>query len=157
MTDTYLKAACLGIIAGMRSMGAPALVSDCLARDQPEALAESPLRWLGTPTTAKVFKFLAAGEIVGDKLPKTPSRIDPGPLFGRIMSGGLSGAGLFAADGKRPVVGAAVGALAAIAGAYGFYHLRQTLGKRLPVPDPVLGAAEDVLAFGMGWRVLKTG
>jgi len=155
MLNTYLKAACLGVIAGMRSMGAPALVSDHLTRTQPPALEQSPLRWLRTSKAANVTKFLAVGEIIGDKLPFTPSRIAPGPLFGRIASGGLSGAALCVADGKGAGPGAVIGVAGAVAGAYGFYHLRRTLGQKLPIPDPVLGAAEDVLAYGIGWIVLK--
>lgn len=155
MLNTYLQVACLGVIAGMRSMGAPALVSDHLARTQPPALEQSPLRWLGTAKAANITKFLAAGEIVGDKLPFTPSRIAPGPLFGRIASGGLSGAALCVADGKGAGPGAVIGVAGAVAGAYGFYHLRRTLGQKVPIPDPVLGAAEDVLAYGVGWKVLQ--
>ncbi len=155
LLNTYLKTACLGVIAGMRSMGAPALVSDHLARTQSPAPEQSSLRWLGTAKAANVTKFLAVGEIVGDKLPFTPARIAPGPLFGRVMSGGLSGAVLCSAEGKRAGLGAVIGVAAAAAGAYGFYHLRRTWGQRLPVPDPVLGAAEDVLAYGIGWIVLK--
>lgn len=155
MSNTYLQAACLGVIAGMRSMAAPALVSDHFARTPSADLEGSPLRWLGTAKTAKVTKFLAAGEIVGDKLPMTPSRVAPGPLFGRIASGGLCGAALCTAAGKRTEVGAALGVAGAIAGAYGFYHLRRMLGQKLPIPDPVIGAAEDLLAFGTGWLVLQ--
>ena len=154
MPNTSLQAACLGIIAGMRSMAAPALTSDHLARTQPPALKQSPLRWLGTDKAATITKFLAAGEIIGDKLPFTPSRVAPGPLFGRVLSGGLSGAALCAAEGKRTEVGAALSIVGAFAGAYGFYHLRRTLGQKWPIPDPLLGAAEDVLAFGVGWAVL---
>ncbi len=155
MFNTYLQAACLGVIAGMRSMGTPALVSDRLARTPSPALERSPLRWLGTDRAATITKFLAAGEIVGDKLPFTPSRIAPGPLFGRVLSGGLSGAALCVADGKRAEVGAVIGVAGAVAGAYGFYHLRRTLGQKLPIPDPILGAAEDVLAYGVGWAILR--
>ena len=155
MPNTYLQAACLGVIAGMRSMGAPALVSDHLARTPSPDLEHSPLRWMGTTKTATVTKFLAAGEIVGDKMPFAPDRIAPGPLFGRIMSGGLSGAALCSADGKRAEVGAAIGVAAAVAGAFGFFHLRRTLGQKTAVADPVWGAVEDVLAFGGGWAVLR--
>ena len=155
MPNTYLQAACLGVIAGMRSMGAPSLVSDHLARAPSPELEHSPLRWMGMTKTANVTKFLAAGEIVGDKMPFVPNRIAPGPLFGRIISGGLSGAALCAADGKRAELGAAIGVAAAVAGAFGFYHLRRMLGQKTAIPDPVWGAAEDVLAFGGGWLVLK--
>ncbi len=59
MPNTYLQAACLGVIAGMRSMGAPALVSDYLARSQYPSLGRSPLRWLGTTKAVTITKFLA--------------------------------------------------------------------------------------------------
>ena len=157
MPDTYLQAACLGVVAGMRSMGAPALVSDHLARSQSPSQGRSPLRWLGTTRAATITKFLAGGEIVGDKLPMAPSRIAPAPLVARMVSGGLCGAALCLHDGKRGDVGAALGVAGALAGAFGFYHLRRTLGQKLPIPDPVLGAAEDVLAFGGGWAVLREG
>ena len=155
MPDTYLQAACLGVVAGMRSMGAPALVSDHLARSPSPSLGRSPLRWLGTAKAATVTKFLAVGEIVGDKLPITPSRVAPAPLVARMVSGGLCRAALCLHDGKRGDVGAALGVAGALAGALGFYHLRRTLGQKLPVPDPVLGVAEDALAFGGGWSVLQ--
>ena len=120
-------------------MGGPALASGHLARLHPDALSASPLlRWLGTPTAALVFKFLAAGEIVGDKLPMTPSRLAPGPLFGRLLFGSLCGAALCAADGKRAEAGAAIGAAAAAASAFAFYHLRQWTDRTTGLPDPVV-------------------
>jgi len=155
MPNTYLQAACLGVIAGMRSMGAPALVSDHLARSASPSLGPSPLRWLGTAKAATITKFLAAGEIVGDKLPMTPSRLAPAPLVARMVSGGMCGAALCLHGGKRGDVGAVLGMAGALAGAFGFYHLRRTLGQKTSIPDPVLGAAEDVLAFGGGWAVLR--
>lgn len=152
MPNTYLQAACLGVIAGMRSMGAPALVSDRLVRTPSAPLEASPLRWLGTARTAGVFKLLAAGEIVGDKLPKTPPRTAPALLLARLLSGGLSGAALCLAAGKPSVTGAAVGALA---GTFAFYHLRRSLDRATGLPDPLIAVAEDALAYGGGWFVLQ--
>ena len=73
MPNTCLQAASLGVIAGMRSMAAPALVSDYLARSQSPSQGRSPLRWLGTTKVAAITKLLAAGEIVGDKLSMEPT------------------------------------------------------------------------------------
>lgn len=156
MPNTYLQVAYLGVIAGMRTMGAPALVSDHLERAKSPALEQSLLHWLGTARAASVTKFLAAGEIVGDKLPTMPSRVAPAPLIARMVSGGVCGAALCGAGGKRAGVGMVIGVVAAVVGAYGFYHLRRTLGQKTAVPDPVWGAVEDVLAFGVGWGVLRT-
>ena len=153
MPNTYWKAACLGVIAGMRSMGAPALVSAYLVRTQSPALAESPLKWLGTPKVANALRGLALGEIVGDKLPMVPARIAPAPLTARAISGGGSAAALCLAEGKRVEIGAAIGVAAALASSFGFYYLRRWAGQK-GAPDPVLGAAEDALAYGVGWNVL---
>ncbi len=155
MRNLYLQTALIGVASGMRSMAGPALASDHLTRHPSEALAGSSLGWLGTDRAALITKFLAAGEIIGDKLPMTPSRIAPVPLLGRIASGGLSGAALCAAAGKPAAVGAAIGALGAVAGAFTFYYLRRSAGQRTAIPDPVLGAVEDGLVYGGGLLVLK--
>lgn len=138
----------------MRSMGAPALVSHALSHTDSHPLEKSPLAWLATPKAATAFQFLALGEIVGDKLPMTPNRIDPGPLFGRAASGALSGAAIFQAEGEQAGVGAAIGLAAAVVSAFAFYHLRHLAGEAKIVPDPVLGGIEDLLAYGVGWSVL---
>src|SRR5438046_3163978 len=65
---------------------------------------------------------LMLGELVADKLPKTPSRTEPGPFIGRIMTGGLSGAGLAAGAGRSLVAGIIVGALGGVAGTLGGYR-----------------------------------
>jgi len=154
MLDTNVKVITAGIVSGMRSMGGPALVSQYLSQHPSETLAESSLGWLGTPKAALITKFLAAGEIVGDKLPMTPNRIAQGPLFGRVMSGALCGAALYAAAGKKPATGAILGIATAVLGAFGFFSLRMSLGRASKIPDPVIGAAEDVLAYGVGWIVV---
>ena len=135
-------------------MGGPALVSHYLSQHPSETLAKSSFGWMGTSRGASISKFLAAGEIIGDKLPMTPNRIAPGPLFGRVLSGGLCGASLFAAAGKKPTSGAAIGVAAAMLGAFGFYTIRMYLGRVSKIPDPVIGAAEDALAYAAGWSVV---
>ena len=135
-------------------MGGPALVSQYLSEHPSQTLAASWIGWMGTTRAARTTKLLAAGEIVGDKLPMTPNRIAPGPLFGRILSGGLCGASLYVAAGKKPANGATLGIAAAIIGAFGFYALRMYLGRATKIPDPVIGAAEDALAYAVGWSVV---
>ena len=132
-----------------------ALVSDYLAKNHSNHLEDSQFNWARKPIVASVMKFLAAGEVVGDKLPMTPSRIDPGPLFGRLLFGGLSGAVLWVSEGKKARVGALLGAVSAAAGAYTFYHLRKRAGMTSGVPDPWIGLLEDILAYGVGASVIK--
>ena len=59
-----------------------------------------------------------------------------------------------AAAAGAGVVGADLLA-AALAGAFASYHLRRRLGEQLPVPDPALGLAEDLIVIGAGTAILR--
>ncbi|HVF90520.1 MAG TPA: DUF4126 domain-containing protein [Blastocatellia bacterium] len=153
-TRALLKAIGIGVIAGMRSMSAPALVSNHLVRTHPKGSSDTPLKVLAYPKTATLLKGLALGEMIVDKLPVAPARIAPGPLAARIVSGALCGGVLCAAEGGRADIGAVAGGLAAIAGAYGFYHLRRNIGEESSLPDPLLGLAEDAVVIKGGLGIL---
>jgi uncharacterized membrane protein len=56
---------------------------------------------------------------------------------------------------KRTDVGAILGGIGAIAGAYGFYHLRRRIGEETGVPNRVLGIAEDAIVVGGGKMLLS--
>jgi uncharacterized membrane protein len=149
---TYLQAAGLGLIAGMRSMSAPAVLSHRLMINGRNQFTNTLFKTLASPKTAVVLKLLTVGEMVVDKLPVTPARIAPPALIGRVLSGALTGATWAAHQGQRSATGAAYGALAALAASYGTYLLRRTVGQQLQVPDPLVGLVEDlvVLASGVG-------
>jgi uncharacterized membrane protein len=93
---------------------------------------------------------LTIAELVVDKLPKTPSRKTLGPLMGRLVLGGLSGAALCAAANQSAAVGAALGGLGGIAGTFLGYELRMRLVKTVKVPDFLIALLEDVVAVGGG-------
>ena len=152
--NTLLKAVGLGIIAGMRSMSAPALVSNHLAGGGPEALSGTPFEAMARPKAASLLKGLALGEMIADKLPVIPSRISAAPLIARAVSGAVCGGAICAAEGERVELGAVAGGLAAVAGAYGFYHLRRAIGEGSKVPDPLLGLAEDAMVITGGLTIL---
>jgi uncharacterized membrane protein len=154
MPSTYFKAICMGVIAGMRSMSAPALTSDYLTRQNSNSLAHSSFGLMGAPRVAQALKVAAVGELVFDKLPGVPARISPGPLVARFLSGALCGASLCTLEGKRIELGAIAGGLTAIGSAYAFYHLRRTIGQAACIPDAVLGLTEDAIAIGTGLSVL---
>jgi len=99
-------------------------------------------RRLGGPRVRIAILVAAAGELVIDKLPGVPPRIEPPQLSGRMGSGAFAGYRV----GGPP--GAAAGAVVAVGGAFVTYHARKWLSERLPFPDAVVGAAEDALAFG---------
>ena len=143
----------LAAVAGSRSMMAPALLSHALKDTRSRRLKRSWLGWMQSPQTATVFKVLTVGELIGDKLPGAPDRIDTPGLLGRGLSGALIGTTLYVHQGRNVWVGATWGVLSAVASSYACFYLRQQLDESTPVPDPVWGAAEDLAAF-MGGRSL---
>ena len=151
-----LKAAGFGLIAGLRSMMAPALYSRYAAAQRPAFGAnDTPGNALNTPNAANILRLMAAGELIADKLPFTPSRTMPASVIFRAASGALVGAALFADRKRSPLPGALIGAAAAIAATYGAYHLRQAADKKSGLPDPVIALVEDAIAVGGGHLLLQ--
>jgi uncharacterized membrane protein len=148
-TSVLALAVAIGVIAGLRSMTAPAVVSWAAHREWLD-LHHSPLAFLGSTAAAYVLTALAIAELVMDKLPKTPSRKTSGPLIGRLVLGGLSGAALCTAANESAAVGAALGGLGGIAGTFIGYELRTRLVKALKVPDFLIALLEDIVAIGGG-------
>lgn len=147
---TILRVLTLGVVAGMRSMSAPALVSGYLQQRKLAALSGSPLRWLATPEASTALKLLAAGELAADKIPGIPARIKPLPLLGRAASGAVAGAVLSDAGRESWPEGAALGAAAAVVSTFGMYHLRRALTHELGLPDFLVALAEDGVALAAG-------
>jgi uncharacterized membrane protein len=144
-----LLAFAIGVVAGLRSMTAPAVVA-WAARLGWLNLHGSAWAWMGSTVTVVVVTLGALAELVTDQLPKTPARIEPLPLAARILMGGLSGACLCAAAGRSSAVGAVVGGIGGIAGAHAGYRARVGLVKALRVPDAAIAVAEDLVAVGLG-------
>jgi uncharacterized membrane protein len=87
---------------------------------------------------------MALGELVADKLPKTPSRKAPGPFLFRIASGALCGAALTGGQ----VGGLIAGALGGAAGTLGGYEFRARLVKTIGGKDLPIALLEDIIAIG---------
>jgi uncharacterized membrane protein len=143
----FILALVSGFAAGLRSMTPPAIVS-WAAQSWP-AVQSSSLSFMAAPVTAYAFTVLAVLELIADKLPFVPSRLKPGPLGGRILSGGLSGAVLCAAARESLAAGAIVGGLAGLAGAFAGYRARRHLSVDRRLPDIVVALAEDLCAIGL--------
>jgi uncharacterized membrane protein len=110
----YALAFLIGVVAGLRSMTAPAVAS-LAARLGWLNLENTPLAFLGFAATPYIVSVLAIGELIADKLPKTPSRKAPVGFTGRILTGALSGAALGAA--RETLMGGLVaGILGAVVG-----------------------------------------
>lgn len=152
---TYVRAAGLGIVAGMRSMMPFALLALAARRGTFARDAGRPLSILRGRAVLPVAAFAAAGELVADKLPMTPSRIDPGPLSGRIVLGALAGAAICREARRSAIAGALLGGAGAAGGSFGGYHARKALGRATRLPDPLWAVAEDALAVSLGLLTLR--
>lgn len=155
MNKSYFRSFQLGFIAGMRAMSAPALLSHRLSHTIPTQHPKKLLHYLAQPTTAKVFKALAGGEIIGDKLPNTPNRTTPSQFISRVAIGSACGAVVSEAEGQKLPVGAVLGGLGAVAGTLLFFNLRRWLDHDLGLPDAVGAVAEDALVAGLGWAIVS--
>jgi uncharacterized membrane protein len=146
MTIPLVLAFAIGVIAGLRSLTAPAAVC-WAARVGWIDLRQSPLAFMDSLIAASIFGLLAIGELIMDKLPFTPSRLAPGPLAGRFLLGGLAGAAVTSANSPSLIAGALAGALGGLAGAFGGYHARVGAVKSLHLPDFVVALTEDAVAI----------
>ena len=114
----------IGIVAGLRSLTAPAVVA-WAAHLGWLKLSGSPLAFMGSKLAVAIFTLGALAEFVADQLPNTPARTAAVGLSARIVMGLLTGACLGAAGGASPWLAAVVGAVGAIAGALGGYRARR--------------------------------
>ena len=146
MMSWMLAIPVLGFATGLRTM-TPMAVLCWFAYLHHLPVHASWASWTTRLVTAVIFTVLAAGELIGDKLPSTPSRITAFPLLARVCFGGLVGA--IAATGLHgsAVEGVLLGSLAALAGSFLGYHLRAGLTRNLNWPDLPVAMAEDLLAI----------
>lgn len=139
----------LGIVTGMRSAMGPAFTSYAMNQRPSDKLRRSPLGFMQQPTTARVLKTLAAGELVVDKSPGVGNRIAATGIAGRALSGALAGATLYQAKGGKAWKGGLLGAAVAVAAAYAFFYLRREAGRKFKIKDAALGGVEDAMALGI--------
>jgi uncharacterized membrane protein len=157
---TYLQAAALGLVAGMRSASAPAVVSAYLRQRRGWILAsphlsDSPLRHLISPSASSTLRLFALGEMVMDKMPFVPKRTQAPSLAARVVSGGLAGAAVGLMYRGSPMLAGLIGALSATGATFGAYHLRKQLAETTAVPDAVVGGLEDLLVMGTGYYLVN--
>jgi uncharacterized membrane protein len=144
----------IGIVAGLRSMTAPAVVS-WAARLHRLDLRESRLAFFASAAAVYILSALGIGELVADKLPFVPNRTSPLPMTFRILSGTICGAALCISANRMVLEGVLLGGLGAANGAFGGFHVRRLLVKHLKVPDMVIALAEDALAIGVGLFIVS--
>jgi uncharacterized membrane protein len=147
-------ALCIGIVAGLRALTAPALVS-WAAHLGWLHLEGSPLAFMGSTIAVAIFTLAALVEYVTDQLPKTPARTVPPQLIARIITGALSGACLSVSGGASLLSGSVLGAIGAVVGTFGGYQLRTRLVSGLKVKDIFIAIPEDLVALGLGYLLVS--
>jgi len=146
----------LGVVSGMRSFLAIAATAVTLWRRPEVVPAMAPASWLAHSLVAVILAFCALGELVADKMPWVGDRIAFGPLVARIVTGAVSGAAAAQVAHVDGWKGGLMGAIGAVVGAFGFYHLRQRVDRVTGIRDPYVGAAEDVVALAIVATALGT-
>jgi len=142
----YLLAFLIGVTVGLRCMTPPAVVS-WAARLGWLHLQDTPLAFLGFAATPYILTVCALGELIADKLPKTPSRKAPVGFIARIVNGAVCGAALGASSGGL-VGGLLAGALGGVAGTLGGYEFRVRLVRATGGKDLPIALLEDAIAIG---------
>ncbi len=141
----YLLALLLGIVAGLRTMTAPAVVS-WTAHLGLISASGTWLSFMGHAITPWVFTALALGELVADQLPSTPSRKVPMQFGGRLISGALCGATIGIGSGQW-LVGGIVGVVGAVIGTFGGAAARGKMAAAFGKDRPA-ALIEDAVAIG---------
>ncbi len=141
----YLLALLIGIVAGLRAMMAPALVSWAAHLGWLD-LNGTWLSFLDNFWARWILTALALGELVTDQLPSTPSRTVPVQFGARIATGALSGAAIGAGNGAM-IGGLLAGIVGAIIGTLGGREFRARLAKAFGSDRPA-AFIEDVVAIG---------
>ncbi len=94
-----------------------------------------------------------AAEMVADKLPTTPERLEPAPLLGRAVAGGIGGWAVARQQRANPVlpiaVGVGGGVVGSVLGAAG-RELANNRGWAWPA-----AVAEDAISVGLAWAALR--
>jgi uncharacterized membrane protein len=144
----------IGVIAGLRALTSPMVVSWA-----------AYLHWLdvqgtwaaftGHIATPCILTLLALGELVNDKLPKTPSRKALPSFAVRILSGAFSAAVLCSGAHQGLFLGIICGVLGAVAGTLGGYEARTRLVRALKTSDLPVALVEDIAAVGLAFLIVS--
>jgi uncharacterized membrane protein len=151
----YLRAFAIGVATGLRAMTPLAAVSFA-AHDGQLRVEKTPLAFLNHPATPYVAAALAAGELIADKLPTTPSRKAPPSFAARIALGALCGAALTGSK-ESMIANAFAGAGGAIVGTLAGYEFRARLVRATGGTDLPIALIEDGIAVGSASGVALLG
>ena len=142
----FINAFLIGIASGLRTMIGLAAVS-WAAHIGILPLDHTWLAVLGYAFSPYILTLLALGELVNDKLPKTPSRLIPPQFIARIVTSALCGLAI-GLSGNGIVVGLVAAVAGAVAGTLGGARARNVLAKTFGRDLPA-ALLEDAVALGI--------
>jgi uncharacterized membrane protein len=147
-----LRPLVLGIVTGLRSQLGLAM----LAWSEPASGRDTrALRLLRSTPGRQLAAAGAAAELVGDKLPSTPSRLQPPALAARLVAGAGVGALAVNSTDRRTVgIASLLGVAGAAAGSYAGAYYRK-LAPRTHTPDLPWALGEDAVAAGLAATAVK--
>ena len=139
----------IGFATGLRSLTPPAVVA-WAAHLGWLNLSNSPLAFMGSTIAVVIFSLLAVVELILDLLPSTPKRTAPVPLIARIVMGGLCGACVYWVGSNQGLgLGAILGALGGLIGAFAGYEIRKRLVSALNIKDVFIALLGDLVTVGL--------
>ncbi|HTQ18993.1 DUF4126 domain-containing protein [Mycobacterium sp.] len=142
----------IGVIAGLRSLTAPAVVSWAAYCGTIE-LHHTWAAFMASLIAAIFFTVGAVAELVNDKLPKTPPRTAPPVFAARIIMGGFAGA-VIGASHHWTVTCLGAGIIGAVLGTLGGYQARKRLVAAIGGKDLPIALLEDAVAIGGGIAIV---
>jgi uncharacterized membrane protein len=147
-----LMALLIGVVAGLRSLTAPAVVAWAAFLGWID-LHGTWASWMANIVTVIVLTVLAVGELVNDKLPKTPARTAPPVFAARILTGGFAGA-VLGAWPHWTFTALGAGVIGAVLGTLGGYQARKRLVAASHGRDLPIALLEDAVAILGGLAIV---
>ncbi len=147
-----LMALLIGVVAGLRSLTAPAVVAWAAFLGWIN-LHATWAAWVANIVTVVILTILAVGELVTDKLPKTPPRTAAPSFAARIVLGAFAGAAIGAAW-HYTFSSLGAGVIGAVLGTLGGYQARRRLVAARDGHDLPIALLEDAVAILGGFAIL---
>jgi len=142
----FINAFLVGTASGSRALMGLAAVS-WAAHFGILPLDHTWLAFLGYAFTPYILTLMEIGELVNDKLPKTPSRLAPPGFISRIVTGALCGLAIGLSGGGM-IIGLVAGIIGAVAGTLGGAKARGLLARAFGRDLPA-ALLEDAVAVGI--------
>jgi uncharacterized membrane protein len=146
MMSWMLAIPLLGVATGLRSM-TPMAVLCWFAYLGYLPVDGTWASWTARVASVVIFTILAVVELVADKLPRTPNRIAPGPLFVRLVLGAFAGSIAATARDGPGLEGVLLGLIGAALGAFAGFMIRRHVVETVGCPDWPVALAEDLLTL----------